>query len=951
MSVVPDVGQEIPKLQGKIHVGHNEMHEIAAELVQRKVCKWIPLSQVLTFRGEKVLNGLFGVEKSSRTESGKPVLRLIMNLVPSNSVLRNYVGAVKNLPQITSWLNLTLEADEQVRVWQSDMSNAFYLFKLPDGWGANLAFNVVREGSLIGEEKGVDFALSCSVLPMGWSNSVSLMQEASENILLFGNLDKDAQISRGSPLPPWITGMVHTANNSGKAFWHVYLDNFAAGQIGGTDCNFETGNKLHQLAEQAWAEANVVSSVKKQRTAESQAQELGAHINGELQTIGGSPERLIKLVQATFYLLARPHLSRKLTQVVAGRWIHVFQFRRPAMSFLEATWEFSSSKGFNPRLIRRVRRELYSCMCALPFLHTFLGARISDVITASDSSSHGGAVGIARELTPEGEDYVASVGTFPRVKKIPVLVISLFNGIGGALRVYDMLGLSPVGIAVFDIHKPSNRVTAKRWPHAEVHGDVRELDKDLIQHWLRQYIPLSQVHLWAGFPCTDLSSVRYGRQGLEGPASGLFWEVVRIKNLLRKELPVHVTLKYVGENVASMDKKECERISEALEVKPYYLNPTDSVPMQRPRLCWTSEEIEGSMAGLTFVEKEYWTEVTADGAWPDIQQWITPGYEWPGSEQEHMLPTAMKSIPRQRPPPKPAGLNRCDWPTQQRWQADRYRFPPYHYQERFLFWRDGCWRLCNSSEKELLLGYGWGHTEVCYNASTIKSSKQQYEDERLSLLGDSFSIFSFCIPGAALCKMFLPKFHYSHLGLRMGMAPGYAAPFQLQAPIQRKLQYGKFPSTPHTVQSLNQYLLTKVNHTGSDIRITTGEVLSPKAVPRQSVQAAWWKWQPVFKNRWSIPEHINVLELRSIMLAAKYQILNLKQHHCRLFHITDSFVGLSVTAKGRTGSRQLGKVLKELNGWLLGFGVSLILGHVESSENPTDGASRALAFLQPAHTS
>jgi hypothetical protein len=143
MSVVPDVGQEIPKLQGKIHVGHNEMDEIAAELVQRKVCKWIPLSQVLTFRGEKVLNGLFGVEKSSRTESGKPVLRLIMNLVPSNSVLRNYVSAVKNLPQITSWLNLTLEADEQVRVWQSDMSNAFYLFKLPDGWGANLAFNVV----------------------------------------------------------------------------------------------------------------------------------------------------------------------------------------------------------------------------------------------------------------------------------------------------------------------------------------------------------------------------------------------------------------------------------------------------------------------------------------------------------------------------------------------------------------------------------------------------------------------------------------------------------------------------------------------------------------------------------------------------------------------------------------------------------------------------------------
>ena len=251
-----------------------------------------------------------------------------MNLVPSNSVLKSYVGAVKNLPQITSWLNIILNEDEHVKVWQSDVSNAFYLFRLPDGWGANLAFNVIRDGLEIGEKEGVEYALACNVLPMGWTNSVSLMQEASENILLWGNLDQDAQISRGSPLPPWITGMVHTAAKTGKTFWHVYLDNFAAGQIGGMDCSFDSGNRLHQLAEKAWAEANVVSSIKKQRVAESEAQELGAHINGELQTIGGSPERLIKLVQATLYLLSRPHLSRKLTQVVAGRWIHVFQFRR-----------------------------------------------------------------------------------------------------------------------------------------------------------------------------------------------------------------------------------------------------------------------------------------------------------------------------------------------------------------------------------------------------------------------------------------------------------------------------------------------------------------------------------------------------------------------------------------------------------------------------------------------
>ena len=147
------------------------------------------------------------------------------------------------------------------------------------------------------------------------------------------------------------------------------------------------------------------------------------------------------------------------------------------------------------------------------------------------------------------------------------------------------------------------------------------------------------------------------------------------------------------------------------------------------------------------------------------------------------------------------------------------------------------------------------------------------------------------------------------------------------------------------METLNRYLLTKVNHTGSDIRMTTGEIMAPKSVPRQSVQAAWWEWKPVFNTKWQVSEHINILELRSIFLAAKYQILHNKVSHMRLFHVTDSFVCMSVVSKGRTGSKQLSRVLKQLNAWLLAFGVTMILGHVESTENPTDGASRKVAVL------
>ena len=47
-------------------------------------------------------------------------------------------------------------------------------------------------------------------------------------------------------------------------------------------------------------------------------------------------------------------------------------------------------------------------------------------------------------------------------------------------------------------------------------------------------------------------------------------------------------------------------------------------------------------------------------------------------------------------------------------------------------------RYLNSNEHEQLLGYGWGHTLPAMSASQAKSSGRSYEDERLSLLGDSF---------------------------------------------------------------------------------------------------------------------------------------------------------------------------------------------------------------------
>ena len=686
----------------------------------------------------------------------------------------------------------------------------------------------------------------------------------------------------------------------------------------------------------------MISAEKKRKRGVKSAEELGALIDGENATVGPSGERLLKLIHSTLWILGNKHLSKKKLQIVAGRWIHVLQFRRPAMSFLEATWKFISSKQFNLDMVGAVRRELFALIAAAPLLHTHLGAKIADFATASDASMGGGAAGISHELNKEGHSYVAAMlHSQQQTQVIPVLVLSLFNGIGGSFRCYDVLGLCPQCLVSFDTHKPSNRVTSRRWPHALIYLDVKSLNREMVLEWLLKNVGIREIHIWGGFPCTDLSSAKAGGLGLAGPQSSLFFELVRIIQLVKEVAEPLIKMKFVAENVASMAKSECEAISEHLGMEPYFLNCSDAVPMSRPRLAWTNETVEGALEGLEFHQERHWKTIKAEAPYPLLSDWLEPGFEWPGYADGEVLPTAMKAIVRQVPPLRPAGLHRCNNDARGRWAAEWFKFPPYHYLDRFIFWKGEKWKIADSIERELLLGYGYLHTSLCFSASRIKQSKAAYENERLSQLGDSFSIYSFVILAAALSREFVPKIEYKHLAARMGLAPGYRAPWRLVAPVKRCLQYG-FDNgiVNHFPHELSRILLTRVNHTGSDVRISTGEILNYKAFPRQGVEAAWWKWEPAFKFKWRHEEHINILELRAILQSVIHTLQQTRLCDFRLLHLTDSYVCLSIIGKGRSGSRVLNRVLKLLNAHLLLYGIYLIMSHVESAQNPTDEASR-----------
>ena len=229
---------------------------------------------------------------------------------------------------------------------------------------------------------------------------------------------------------------------------------------------------------------------------------------------------------------------------------------------------------------------------------------------------------MATEITDVGAAYTqACLVNHNSVQQAPIMVISLFGGIGGAFRVYDLLGLQPTALVHFDIHKPANRVVSRRWPNAEIYEDVRTFTRELFRELLAKYVHLEEIHLWAGFPCTDLSAAKACGQGLKGPASSLFFEILRVKKIVKEEAGSHITCKLTVENVASMNRDEARNISSHLGLEPYFLDCVESVPMHRPRLCWTSEHLEGTFDDINVWPLQHWRHVEASAPYPHMESW------------------------------------------------------------------------------------------------------------------------------------------------------------------------------------------------------------------------------------------------------------------------------------------------------------------------------------------
>lgn len=110
---------------------------------------------------------------------------------------------------------------------------------------------------------------------------------------------------------------------------------------------------------------------------------------------------------------------------------------------------------------------------------------------------------------------------------------------------------------------------------------------------------------------------------------------------------------------------------------------------------------------------------------------------------------------------------------------------------------------------------------------------------------------------------------------------------------------------------------------------------------RASVPSKLWTWKVVAGWRWTKGrEHINVLELRSILTTLRWRVEHRLQSNVRLLRLTDSLVCLHCLSRGRSSSRELRRTLCRINALVLASNLQPVCGYIHTDQNPADKPSR-----------
>lgn len=318
----------------------------------------------------KAVNGFHSTEKSG----GK--LRLILNAKPANALFTAPPKTTLPNPGIVAQL---LHAQpSQIFTCKTDMSNFFYQFRLPDAYLPFFALPPVRARTIgFGAEYGDDTVIypCLNRLPMGWSHSVTIAQDAHRHLVYSsGLLSPSDEITVGGD-----TLLTRTRHC-------IYIDDLV---LISSDPTHIAGLQRDYI-DLAQRHGFPVNADKTVLPTSRPTDVLGVQLDGLNGTYGVSLLKLGKLVSQTEHIVRRGWASGDEVESLIGSWTWAMLVRRPTLAVFSAVYRFirtASYRVFN--LWPSVAAELRAVVGLAPLMFVDLRTGFFDRVVASDASMSG----------------------------------------------------------------------------------------------------------------------------------------------------------------------------------------------------------------------------------------------------------------------------------------------------------------------------------------------------------------------------------------------------------------------------------------------------------------------------------------------------------------------------------------------------------------------------------
>lgn len=382
-------------------VNDSDWEEVAINLVKCGICEVIPDSEIFRANGVAVRNGLFGVEKGE-TKEGFPVYRLIMNLVPLNSLAQPMEADIQTLPHWMGMNPFSLDVSEGLLVSSEDIRCFFYTLKLPRCWMPFLSFNKEVPKSMRPAGCKEACFLTASVLPMGFLNSVGIAQHVHRVLV------SRAQISLGPSLHNKEIRKDKVLPESDTQ-WKVYLDNYDLLE------KFPRESIAHlegsvaeevQALRESYGKVGLPRHEGKAVSRSSRAEVQGAVVDGSAGIAYPKGDKLIKYTVMGLLLVQQGWCSLKEIQVVCGGLVYFSLFRRQLLGGLNAVWSFMTSFEQRGRarlpVPSEVRLEILRFIALVPLCRMDFRLPLKERVSCSDASRSGGGMCLSSALSSVG---------------------------------------------------------------------------------------------------------------------------------------------------------------------------------------------------------------------------------------------------------------------------------------------------------------------------------------------------------------------------------------------------------------------------------------------------------------------------------------------------------------------------------------------------------------------